>query len=120
MRRYRKRAHKAHERRAEAHGGDHGRNNGSSPIPPIIRCVAFQDGAEGAALHLGLLWYDCTNEQEFIEAMENVLRGYNEAEAWELKDCDLGKLIEEKDGQDDLNVNEVRHRHAGVVEGQIH
>jgi len=36
-------------------------------------------------LHFGLLSYDCNNEQEFIEAVEQVLRGYKEAEAWELE-----------------------------------
>jgi len=43
-------------------------------------------------LHFGLLSYDCNNEQEFIEAVEQVLRGYKEAEAWELEDLFYGEL----------------------------
>ena len=35
-------------------------------------------------LHFGLLSYDCEDEQQFIEAVEQLLRGYKEAEAWEL------------------------------------
>ena len=34
--------------------------------------------------HFGLLSYDCNNEHEFIEAVEQVLWGCKQAEAWKL------------------------------------
>jgi len=42
-------------------------------------------------LHFGLLSYDCEDEKQFIEAVEQLLRGYKEAEAWELEDAFYGE-----------------------------